>query len=229
MPLEVATNIAELDESYPLGGDPIEKGDDHLRLIKAVLKAQFPGALGDGLNAPILSNETELNYLQGLTGNVQDQFDALGLRVDTLEGSLNAEPGTRMVFYQAAAPTGWTQVTDHNDFMLRVVSTAGGGSGGTDSPIINNKTVAAHSHTASSSVSGNHNHESLKGEYPSSNTGPYRTTHDNQADFILATQNTPDTGQTTDGGDHSHTINVDNSTVVAWEPKYLDIILAEKD
>ena len=39
--------------------------------------------------------------------------------------------GTVLVFYQAAAPTGWTQVTTQNDAALRVVSTAGGGTGGT--------------------------------------------------------------------------------------------------
>ena len=38
--------------------------------------------------------------------------------------------GTVMAFFQAAAPTGWTQVTTHNNKALRVVSGAGGGSGG---------------------------------------------------------------------------------------------------
>jgi len=38
--------------------------------------------------------------------------------------------GTSMLFYQAAAPTGWTKVTTHNDKSLRVVSGTGGGSGG---------------------------------------------------------------------------------------------------
>lgn len=36
---------------------------------------------------------------------------------------------TVSVFYQAAAPTGWTQVTTHNDKALRVVSGTGGGFG----------------------------------------------------------------------------------------------------
>lgn len=40
------------------------------------------------------------------------------------------------VFYQASAPTGWTQVTSHNNKALRVVSGTGGGfgSGGTAGP-----------------------------------------------------------------------------------------------
>jgi hypothetical protein len=46
----------------------------------------------------------------------------------------NAPPfatGTVLLFYQAAAPTGWTQVTTLNDYDLRLVSGAGGGTGGT--------------------------------------------------------------------------------------------------
>jgi len=39
--------------------------------------------------------------------------------------------GTVMPFYQAAAPTGWTQVTSVNDRALRVVSGTGAATGGT--------------------------------------------------------------------------------------------------
>ena len=34
------------------------------------------------------------------------------------------------LFFKATAPTGWSQVTTHNDKTLRVVSSTGGGSGG---------------------------------------------------------------------------------------------------
>lgn len=37
---------------------------------------------------------------------------------------------TKKLFFQAAAPTGWTKSTLHNNKMLRVVSGTGGGSGG---------------------------------------------------------------------------------------------------
>jgi hypothetical protein len=40
--------------------------------------------------------------------------------------------GTVMLFVQAAAPFGWTQSTTHNDKALRIVSTAGGGFGGSN-------------------------------------------------------------------------------------------------
>lgn len=61
-------------------------------------------------------------------------------------------PTTVMVFYQAAAPTGWTQVTTQNDKALRVVSGSGGGTGGSQAlssaiTLAHTHTVASHTHT----------------------------------------------------------------------------------
>lgn len=50
---------------------------------------------------------------------------------DTIAGVDPGIPsGTAMLFIQAAAPTGWTLSTTHNDKALRIVSGSGGGSGG---------------------------------------------------------------------------------------------------
>jgi hypothetical protein len=54
--------------------------------------------------------------------------------------------GTVMLFYQAAAPTGWTKLTTQNDKALRVVSGSGGVAGGTN----------AFSTVMAQSVVGNH-------------------------------------------------------------------------
>ena len=75
MPIEIANTISELNDSWPLSGDPTAEGDNHLRLTKGCLKSQFPGENGNGFETPILSTETELNYSQGLTGNIQNQLD----------------------------------------------------------------------------------------------------------------------------------------------------------
>ena len=45
-------------------------------------------------------------------------------------GSLTAPTGTRMSFNQAAVPVGWTQDVSFSDYAMRIVSGAGGGSGG---------------------------------------------------------------------------------------------------
>jgi hypothetical protein len=75
MGLETGTTIANLDSTFPTAGDPRSEGDDHLRLIKSVLKSQFPGVGGNGFAVPITAKETELNFLSGLTSNAQAQFD----------------------------------------------------------------------------------------------------------------------------------------------------------
>lgn len=96
MPLETGATIAELDDTWPESGDLIPAGDDHLRLIKSVLKTQFPGAGGDGFSIPITAEEAEINHLSGVTSNVQTQINtesttrlnadnALDTRVDALE------------------------------------------------------------------------------------------------------------------------------------------------
>lgn len=46
MGLEVASFINDLVSANPPGGDGKSQGDDHLRLIKSVLKATFPNAVG---------------------------------------------------------------------------------------------------------------------------------------------------------------------------------------
>jgi len=44
MPVESATFVSGLNSSYPAGSEAKSQGDDHLRLLKAVLLATFPNA-----------------------------------------------------------------------------------------------------------------------------------------------------------------------------------------
>jgi len=66
MGLEIATYIGQLDENWPLGTDPVSRGDDHLRLIKSVLQNQFPN-LG---NEAVTKTAAELNASSTPTGAV---------------------------------------------------------------------------------------------------------------------------------------------------------------
>lgn len=83
MPVETGTTLSNLDDSWPLSGDNLHEGDDHLRLIKSILKSQFPGSDGDGLKSVIVATETELNYLDGVSSKIQDQLNTLS---NTLNG-----------------------------------------------------------------------------------------------------------------------------------------------
>lgn len=80
---------------------------------------------------------------------------------------LDAFPaGTKLMFAQSAAPTGWTQITDDtaSNRMLRVVTTAGAGTGGSHSPILNN-VVPSHTHGfTSGNQSANHSHSFTTGD-----------------------------------------------------------------
>lgn len=46
MPIESATEIQELNPSWPTGVDPISEGDDHVRLVKTSIQGSFPGMTG---------------------------------------------------------------------------------------------------------------------------------------------------------------------------------------
>jgi len=56
MPLESATFINNLVASNPASTDTVSQADDHIRLIKQVLKTTFPN-----LNAPVTATPAQLN------------------------------------------------------------------------------------------------------------------------------------------------------------------------
>ncbi len=60
MGLETATYITDLVSNNPLGTDSKAQGDNHIRLLKSVLKAQFPN-LG---SAAVTATAADINLLQ---------------------------------------------------------------------------------------------------------------------------------------------------------------------
>lgn len=80
MGLEAATYIGDLVISNPTGLDEVNKGDDHLRLIKSVLQNTFPNA-----NAAINVTPTEANLLVGLTADAAELNILDGAVVTTAE------------------------------------------------------------------------------------------------------------------------------------------------
>ena len=67
MGLETGTYISDLNSSNPVAGDPVNEGDDHIRLIKSTVKATFPSVSG-----AVSSTHTELNLLDGVTANTTE-------------------------------------------------------------------------------------------------------------------------------------------------------------
>ena len=70
MGLEAATYINGLVATNPAAGDQKSQGDDHIRLIKAVLQATFPNLTG-----AVNPTQTEINFLAGVTSAIQAQLN----------------------------------------------------------------------------------------------------------------------------------------------------------
>lgn len=80
MSLETASTIAQLQSSAPSASDPVNQGDDHIRMIKHVLKNIFPGSGGQGFSIPIVATEAEINFLDGVTSNIQAQLGLISTK-----------------------------------------------------------------------------------------------------------------------------------------------------
>ena len=82
MGLETGTFIDSLNSSNPAAGDPVNEGDDHIRLIKSTVKATFPS-----ISAAVTATHTELNLLDGVTANTTELNYVDITTLGTAEGS----------------------------------------------------------------------------------------------------------------------------------------------
>lgn len=70
MAKETASHINQLQPLNPDGADPKSQGDDHIRMIKACLTADFPN-----IGGTVTATHTELSYMAGVTSAVQTQIN----------------------------------------------------------------------------------------------------------------------------------------------------------
>jgi hypothetical protein len=129
---------------------------------------------------------------------------------------------TTLPFYQAAAPTGWVQVTTHHDKALRIVSTAGGGAGGAtpfSSVFSQNATSGA---TLASSQMAEHKHTIPYGVFEENNPGGiWGYFVDSTALYTIdCPALTSGVAGGAGGQPHAHS--------VALQVQYVDLILAKK-
>jgi hypothetical protein len=66
MTVESATYISQLNTAYPAAGDNISEGDDHVRLVKSVLKSQFPNLA----TTAVSQTSAQMNKLGFETGSI---------------------------------------------------------------------------------------------------------------------------------------------------------------
>jgi len=184
MALETATFINGLVATNPVSTDGLAQADDHLRLIKATIKATFPNITG-----AVTVTQADLNAVATPT----PPFPS----------------GTRMLFQQTTAPTGWTKDTTHDDKAIRVVS----GiviSGGTN-PLSSLSATAAG--TVSSSISGStSSHTLTTNEIPSHTHFTFAATTNNSNVPGVSSTNSPAQNNTVNAGNNGYIMTGSGTT-----------------
>jgi hypothetical protein len=205
------------DAAKPAGSQKIRLSDDEIRdnwaALQAALSAehQFPNTGNDGIHKLPVAASTPAG-LEGRLAIVNDRL----MWYSNAAWRVLVEPGIKMLFLQAAAPTGWTQDTSINDRVLRLASGVGGGTGG-DWTMTSLKT-AGHQLTVDELPSHSHS-------YTIYNNLHYVGSTNENIPWIWQAEKSQNTYNT--GGDAPHTHGMDNSG--NWRPAYVDVIACTKD
>jgi hypothetical protein len=240
--IETATYLSDLNVANPPGSDPVSQADDHIRLVKNVLKSTFPNITG-----PVTATQGQLNGSTVPTGCII-----------MWSGATNAIPsGWALCNGQTAAKsdgTGNVTVPDLRDkFIVGAGNTyAVGATGGaaSNTPTVSitsggyaltqndlpsyNLTVndSGHTHTATSTDSG-HNHAIFNSGnnangggggwvlQGSNNTGKFTETSTANITTNVASARTGITVSSGGGGaTHSHSTSATVSSVSTIPPYY---------
>tara|TARA_R110000823_G_scaffold201784_1_gene332630 strand:+ start:5256 stop:5864 length:609 start_codon:yes stop_codon:yes gene_type:complete len=189
--------------------DSLSTGDANKIINGSLFDAEF-----DPISTAIAS---KIDKVAGETGEVPIFTSSGGLESSgKTPSTISFVSGTVMSFFQASAPTGWTQVTASDNAMLRVVSGTGGGTGGTDSPISHVHTHTTGSHALTIAEMPSHDHAGTQPGVVNLDTP--------QQNFNMVNSATR-TGLTGGGETHNHGTTGSNT----FSPKYIDMILASKD
>lgn len=148
MGLETATYITDLVSTNPLGTDSKAQGDNHIRLLKEVLKTQFP-SLG---SAAVTATAAEINLLAG------GIFDIIYPVGTIYESTSSANPSTYFTG-TTWARYGNGRVTvgqDSSDGSFDSVNDTGGAK----TVSLTSAQMPSHTHSFSGTTSsnGSHNH-----------------------------------------------------------------------
>lgn len=163
------------DATTPAGDEAAANGDNRIRELKTDLVTALRGNTTDGLEAKFPGSDTaspvfRYRGLKGLNA-ARPASGQYGLYTNTDKSTLQRDngstwesiatlipAGTVMVFFQAAAPTGWTKLTTQNDKALRVVSGASGGSAGGTTGLSTGiaHSIATHTHTITADTGHTH-------------------------------------------------------------------------
>ena len=218
-----------LDGTTPVTGIDINSGSIDGTTVGAATAATGNFSTLSIGGTAITATPTELNYVDGVTSAIQDQFDNIVIFAAT----------TVMLFGQTTAPTGWTKITDSgNQHALRVV-TGTVGSGGT---VDFTTAFASQTPAGTVSVSGSAGSTTLTTpQIPShthiysaqQSTAPGGVQHNARSTGNAGSNTNYTSGATGGGGSHDHPLTISSSsfsgTAINLAVKYVDIIRATKD
>lgn len=136
--------------------------------------------------------------------------------------------GTKMLFQQTSAPTGWTKITATNNAALRVVSGTVGSGGTADFTAVFDERTILRANLPDVTLSGTTN-----------TAGSHRHGYDRPGSTKVVEGGNPATtagprgnSNTDTDGDHSHTVSVSlggSGTPLDFDVKYIDVIVCTKD
>lgn len=218
--LEIGVNVqawnATLDELAAT--TPTALGKTLLQAVDAAAARTAIGAVGT--SSPTFTGTPTVptaalgtaNTIAASTGFVQNALDNL------------IESGTKMAFFQASPPTGWSLYTTGlpGDYMMLINNASGGTIGGSDNPVLNDK-VPAHQHGVSGvtvSTAPDHQHE--KGN----------VINNVQSGGGTQCISVGSGSQTGAAGAHPHTLSGDvdvNASAGTWQPRHAVFCIGVKD
>lgn len=198
----------------------------HFRMREATdLRAYVNAQVLIEQNARIADVNAEETARQTADTGLQQAIDAIPVYIPA---------GSKMLFYQASAPAGWTKDTSQNDRVLRVVDGNGGGNGG--SWTISGLTVDDHTLTLAEMPRHGHSITGRRRAFDSVGAEPIEIAVLHQYSGTSAAYNSSTQISEVGGGPlpptntvqthpHNHGLSADGT----WRPAYIDVIICTKD
>ncbi len=166
--------------------------------------------------------------------NASGQVSAAGI-----QSGVTLPSGTVSLYYQASAPTGWTQITSLNDYDLRLVSGVGGTTGGTTaySTVFTNQTPTISGGSLSGSIGATTLSVAQMPSHAHQTSFVVGNTLDSGGNIYSASNSVSTTTLNTDsqggGGSHTHSFSGSIGTITAsaitLNVRYANIIICSKN
>lgn len=148
--------------------------------------------------------------------------------------------GTQTFFNQSTAPTGWTKMTTHDDYTLRVVSGSSGntnyGLNGVSSVFVDGTWPGTITGVTGSVVSADGDLPSHSHPFPyvtSISSGSIMVSYTSGYSYIVSSIGTKTAAASGSGSAHTHTIQLGSGTITGnptgFAVTYVDFILASKN